>query len=376
MIGPVMETQQTIVLAAGGTGGHIFPAQALAEELTKRGYRPVLVTDKRFEKYARAFENMEVRTIRAASPGGNFFKKLTSAFGISVGVAQARKQLRELAPPVVVGFGGYPSFPTMLAASMMGIPTVIHEQNAVLGRANRFLARRVDKIATSFKETQGVEEKNQEKVVFTGNPVRAAVRAVKELPYPSLSQDGMLHILVMGGSQGASVFSKVMPEALKQLPEALRKRIRLDQQCRLEDLHDVKQALARLSINADLTTFFTDIPSRLVSAHLVISRAGASTVAELMAAGRPSILVPLPTAMDDHQTANANAVEEAGSGWLMPEEAFTAEALSTRLENFLNLPSSLTEVAEKARLTGNANAAAELANLVERMKPSETQETT
>ncbi len=354
-----------IVLAAGGTGGHIFPAEALAETLMRMGERVVLVTDHRFGNYkSGALSTIERRTIRAGTVGGKLHKKIIGAAGLMLGIAQARSVLKQLKPKVVVGFGGYPSFPTVFAAANLGIPTVIHEQNSVLGRANRLLAGRVDRIATSFPATQMLAERDAGKVVITGNPVRGSVRALRDVPYSSMTPDGKMHILVTGGSQGASIFGQLIPEAIAALPMSLRSRVRLDQQCRETEIAGARAMYERIGVNADLATFFVDLPARLAGCHLVIARAGASTVCELAAAGRPAILVPLPTAMDNHQYHNAEAFEEAGGGWVMTQDGFTSAALSARLEAFLTAPDVLAKAAANARKFGMTDAAEKLAALV------------
>ena len=341
---------QPIILAAGGTGGHIFPAEALAEALLSMGERVMLVTDSRFDNFTSgALSRIERHTIRASTIAGGLHKKLVGAAELGLGIMQARKLLRGLKPKVVVGFGGYPSFPTVFAASGLGIPTVIHEQNCVLGRANRLLAPRVDRIAASFPELLMLGDKDKTKLSFTGNPVRASVRALRAIPYASVPQDGKLQILVTGGSQGTSIFSQIVPAAIAALPEARRSRIRIDQQCREADIEATKTAYLHMGVNADLATFFVDLPARLAASHLVIARAGASTVAELAVAGRPAILVPLPTSMDNHQYYNANAFEDVGGGWVMTQDGFTAESLSARLEAFLTAPLTLTKAAENAK---------------------------
>jgi UDP-N-acetylglucosamine--N-acetylmuramyl-(pentapeptide) pyrophosphoryl-undecaprenol N-acetylglucosamine transferase len=357
----------TIVLAAGGTGGHIFPAEALAEELGTRGYNAVLVTDKRFADYKGVLGSLPRHTVRAGTFGRGALGKLTAATDIVIGIFQARKLLKNLQPKAVVGFGGYPSFPTVHAARSLGIPAVVHEQNSVLGRANRLLIKRIDAIATTFPQTRFIADEYAGKITLTGNPVRTAIRGLGTIPYPELTHDGHIRILVTGGSQGAAIFSQIVPAAIAMLPDALRARIRIDQQCKQTDLEATRAAYAQLGVSADTSTFFADIPARLASAHLVIARAGASTIAELTAAGRPSILVPLPTAMDNHQHYNANALEESGGGWVMPQEAFTAAALSARIEGFLNLPESLARTAALARKAGRINAARDLADLVLRV---------
>ena len=354
----------SVVLAAGGTGGHVFPAQALAETLLARGVHVVVMTDNRSAKYAHAFAHAELHTITSGTVSGSWRRKLFGAFNMAKGMLQAYQALTRLRPQAVVGFGGYPSFPTVWAGAKLGIPCIIHEQNAVLGRANRMLAAKVHRIATSFAQVSGLSASQHDKITVTGNPVRSAICALHTLPYPALSAESTLHILVLGGSQGASIFSRVLPEALALLPVALRSRIRIDQQCRPEDLDATSAAYHTLGISADLDTFFTDVPSRLASAHLVITRAGASTVAELAAAGKPAILIPFAGAMDQHQHHNANAVEEAGGGWLMPEEACSAQAIAARLENILNLPERLPQMAEHMRSIARLDAAEKLADLL------------
>ena len=357
--------KKLIVLAAGGTGGHVFPAEALAEVLLARGQRVVLITDKRFANFQTgALSRLETRTIRTGTFVGTPIKKILGALGLLAGVAQAWLLLRKLKPDVVVGFGGYPSFPTLFSAAKLGIHTVIHEQNSVLGRANRLLAGKVDNIATSFPTTLMMEEKDKVKIVVIGNPVRASVKAIRNLPYSPITQDGKVNILVTGGSQGATIFSKIVPAAIAALPDNLRARIRVDQQCREADVEATRAAYAQLSINADIAAFFVDLPTRLAGAHLVIARSGASTVFELAVAGRPAILVPLPTSMDNHQYYNANAFEDVGGGWLMSQDGFTAASLAARLEAFITAPDTLINAAENAKKLGYENAAENLADMV------------
>ena len=354
-----------IVLAAGGTGGHIFPAEALAETLLRLGERVVLVTDRRFANFTTgALSAIEIRTIRAGTVGGKWHQKALGVVRLVVGVFEARRVLRSLRPKVVVGFGGYPSFPTVFAAAGLDIPTVIHEQNSVLGRANRLLAGKVGRIATSFPQTLMLAPSDESKVFMTGNPVRASVRALRDVPYPQITEDGKMHILVTGGSQGASILSQVVPAAIAQLPAPLRSRVRVDQQCRSADLAQAKATYDSLGINVDLAAFFVDLPARLAASHLIIARSGASTVSELAAAGRPAILVPLPSAMDNHQYYNANAFEDVGGGWVMTQDGFTAASLSARLEAFLTAPGALTKAAQQARQFGSPDAAEKLAALV------------
>jgi UDP-N-acetylglucosamine--N-acetylmuramyl-(pentapeptide) pyrophosphoryl-undecaprenol N-acetylglucosamine transferase len=360
-----MAMSDLIILTAGGTGGHVFPAEALAAELLTRGRKLALVTDGRGQAYGGTLGQLTTYRIRAGGIAGRGLAARATALGaLGVGFLQARSLLKSLAPAAVVGFGGYASVPAMLAASFIGVPTLLHEQNAVLGRANRLLAGRATRIATSFDHVTHIAPVWQSKVVPTGMPVRPGIVALREQGYPILSEDGPIHLLVLGGSQGARALSEVVPAALAALPEALRRRLVLSQQCRPEDLDGVRQAYRETKIAVTLDSFFHDIPERMAAAHLVIARSGASTVAELTALGRPSILVPFPHAIDDHQTANAHALDDVGGGWLIPQSAFDAASLTTRLLSLFTLPDSLTKAAACAKAAGIPDAATRLANLV------------
>jgi UDP-N-acetylglucosamine--N-acetylmuramyl-(pentapeptide) pyrophosphoryl-undecaprenol N-acetylglucosamine transferase len=361
-----MMARGPIVLAAGGTGGHVFPARALAETLTARGWRIALVTDMRGAAFGDSMAGVETHRISAASPGGGIAGRVRGLLALGIGLFQARALLRRLSPAAAVGFGGYPSVPTMWAAGGARIPTLIHEQNAVLGRANRLLAPRVDRIATAFAAVLGIRPDDRRKTVLTGNPVRTAIAAIGARPYPARQSAGdPLTILVFGGSQGARILSDVTPAALAALPPESRARLRIVQQCRAEDIDRVRAACDGAAVKAELATFFDDMPERLAAAQLVIGRAGASTIAEIGAAGRPAILVPYRHAMDDHQTANARAVAGAGAGWVMAEDDFTATALAARIEAFLSDPGLLREAAARALATGRPDAAERLADAAE-----------
>ena len=357
--------RKLIVLAAGGTGGHIFPAQALAEEMLKRGYTLALITDRRGEGYGDALGRVDtyrISVVRVDSGGGGRARGLAL---LAIGLVQARRLLRKLAPGAVVGFGGYPSVPTMVAATRARRATLIHEQNAVLGRANRLVARRVTRIATSFPSVTGIRPADMAKVVLTGNPVRAGITALRDHPYPPFGHgEKALRILVIGGSQGARILSEVVPAAVSLLPDRMRRRLAIAQQCRPEDVETARAGYASCGVDAELATFFDDVPRRLADTHLVICRAGASTVAELTEAGRPAILVPYPLATDDHQRANGRAIEECGGAWLMPQDAFTPESLAVRLETLLTMPETLAHAAAAAKRSGRPDAAARLADAV------------
>lgn len=358
-------TRPLVILAAGGTGGHMFPAEALARALARRGIAIALVTDRRGQAFALPDVDLAVHRVRAAPiAGASLSAKLKAGIQLLIGTAEAWFLLRRLKPAVVVGFGGYPSVPTVLAAHRLGLPIVLHEQNAVLGRANRLLAPMARRIATCFPNIEGVSPDDRAKLVQTGNPVRPAVAALADRPYPALGPDGVLTLMVTGGSQGAGLFSRIIPAAVRLLPEGMRRRLAVVQQARADDIDTVRAAYAEMNVQAELSPFFADLPDRLALAHLVVGRAGASTVAETAVAGRPAVLVPLGIATDDHQTKNARALEAAGAAIVMPEAAFTAEALAARLQPLLALPEKLQMMAAKARTAGVVDAAERLTDLV------------
>ena len=354
-----------VVIAAGGTGGHIFPAQALAQELAKRGRRIVLMTDDRGHNYAQTFPGTEIVTVRSATFAGRGAIGKGFAFvRLGLGAMGAFAALGRIKPSVVVGFGGYPALPTMFAAARRGLPSVIHEQNALLGRVNRWLAPAVTRIASSFSKLLHLDQILEPRVTMTGNPVRPAVLQSRR-PFTPPTSEGRFSLLVFGGSQGARIFATLVPEAIGRLPEALRRRLDLVQQCRPEDLEAVKARYASMGVQATLAAFFDDMGERLAAAHLVIARAGASTVTELCAVGRPAILAPYPFAMDDHQTANARQMAEAGAAWSFAEKGLTAEILAEKIAELARNPALLETAAAKALSLGRSDAAARLADLVE-----------
>ncbi len=354
-----------VVLAAGGTGGHVFPAEALAAELSSRGYQLALVTDRRGGDLSGRLGELETHRVRAGGIAGKgVFTRILSAIELTVGTVQAWFLLRRLKPAVVVGFGGYASVPTMLAAAYSGIKAAIHEQNSVLGRANRMLASRVETIATSFEKVSEIPENAKSNIIVTGMPVRLAVTIVRDRAYPSISREGDINLAVFGGSQGAHIFSVVVPDAMKRLDESLRRRIKITQQSRQEDIDLANSVYRTIGIEAELSTFFNDVPDRIADAHLVICRSGASSIAELTTIGRPAILVPYRHAVDDHQSRNAHAVDEAGGGWLIPEKAFTGVVLAERLAALFAIPRILENAATAAKSAGVPDAAARLADMV------------
>ncbi len=362
-----MSAAHSIVLASGGTGGHMFPAAALAGVLLARGHRLALFSDTRGTAYRAMPEGVETFEVSSASPAGGLDRKIAAALNLLRGFWQARTLLRRLSPAVVVGFGGYASVPTLGAAVVARYPVVIHEQNAILGRANRLCAGAAAMIAASFDRVAALPRRMVErgKIKVTGNPVRAEIAAIANQAYRAPGLGETMNVLVLGGSQGATVFSNVVPAAVQRLPAPLRARIRVHQQCRAEDLDRVRAAYAEIRVSAVLANFFDDVPAKLAGAHLVIARAGASTVAELTAAGRPSILVPYPHAMDDHQRFNARALTDAGAAWLSSQDSFTAEWLADLLTGLLDDPAPLESAARKAHALGHADAAEKLADLVE-----------
>lgn len=357
----------TFVLIAGGTGGHLFPAMALGQELARRGHRLHLMTDHRVASYGEDFPAEAVHVVPSATPSvKNPFKLLRAGAVLTGGIGVAWRKLRTIRPDAVVGFGGYPTFPPFIAAHLLGIPGILHEQNAVLGRANRALARFADVLALSFEDTRFAGQFATEKPV-TGNPVRDRVRAVARTPYPPLASDGPIRLLVFGGSQGARAFADLVPPAIAELAEGLRSRLFVTQQCRSEDLDRVTQAYRQARVTVELATFFSDLPERMAGSHLVICRAGASTVAELCVLGRPAVLVPLPGSIDADQKNNALVVERAGGGWIAEQATLSPLSLATRLATLFGDPTALADAAEKAASLGQPAAVEKLADIAEQL---------
>jgi UDP-N-acetylglucosamine--N-acetylmuramyl-(pentapeptide) pyrophosphoryl-undecaprenol N-acetylglucosamine transferase len=354
------------VLAAGGTGGHMIPAHALAAELMRRGHRVALVTDERGARIPGLFDGVQVHILPAGRLGGGPAAWLKAIGNIFTGRAMASRLYETFRPSAVVGFGGYPALPALLAANGDRIPTLIHEQNAVLGRVNRLMAGRVAAIATAYETVQRLSKRDAAKTHLVGNPVRDEVLALRNQPYPPLSADGVFRLLVTGGSQGATILSSVVPAGLGMLPEHFRRRLQVTQQCRAEDIEEVRAKYASLGIPADLATYIEDMPEKLAWSHLVVARAGASTIAELTAAGRPAILIPLPSATDDHQSANAREMAKAGGARTISQSAFTPVELAKQMQKLGLDPEALANAAARARAVGRPNAAADLADLVER----------
>jgi UDP-N-acetylglucosamine--N-acetylmuramyl-(pentapeptide) pyrophosphoryl-undecaprenol N-acetylglucosamine transferase len=355
----------TVLIAAGGTGGHLFPAESLATALGRLGVTVVLATDTRVGEIAKTFPASRVVEIPSGTPsGGSIVSKGVAALKLGRGVLAALRLIRTLRPVCVVGFGGYPTVPPVFAAATLGVPTIIHEQNGVIGRANRFLMGRVSAIATGFPVVKGMAESLRAKTYHTGNPIRPAVLAAAATPYAAPEPGGTLRILAFGGSQGARIMSEIVPPALASLPPDARRRISVVQQARPEDEEAVRRLYADAGIAAEVAPFFKDLPARMAAAHLVIGRSGASTVAELAAIGRPSILVPLPGAIDQDQAANARSLAEIGAATVIAQPEFTPERLAAEVAAHLADPAGLTESARAAKSAGVLDAAERLASIV------------
>lgn len=357
----------TVVLSAGGTGGHLFPAQALAAELTRRGKTIVVMTDARARNYGTAFPGATIETVPSASFASRSLPALLLApFEILRGIVTALGKLKGLRPAAVVGFGGYPSLPVMIAAQFAGLPTAIHEQNAVLGRVNRRVAPGACAVAASFPIAR-FAPKDKSRIAFTGNPVRPEAAMLAGSTYDAPKSDGPLRLLVFGGSQGARALSELVPAAVAMLSVPLRARFEIVQQCRPEDIDSVRAVYASANVKAVLASFFADLPRHMAEAHLVIARSGASTISELAVIGRPAILVPYPFATDDHQSANAEVLVKAGAAWSIRQRELSAEKLARLLESIFATPGVLAERAAAAHALGKPDAAARLADVVERI---------
>jgi UDP-N-acetylglucosamine--N-acetylmuramyl-(pentapeptide) pyrophosphoryl-undecaprenol N-acetylglucosamine transferase len=357
----------TIVLSTGGTGGHLFPAQALAQELTRRGKTIVVMTDARGTTYQTQFPDASIEIVPAAAfSDRSKLRLMTAPFEIVAGIAVALTKLARIRPAAVVGFGGYPSVPVMLAAILSRLPTAILAPDAVLGRANRLVANRVRLIVGGLPLVRFLP-KDQSKIIYTGNPMRPEVVAQAASPYETPTADGPLHLLVFGGSQGARALSEIVPAAVALLEPDLRNRLDVVQQCRPEDLETVRLTYADAGVKAELAPFFTDMPERMARAHLVIGRSGAGTVSELAVIGRPAILVPLPHALDDNQTPNADALAKAGGGWRVAQKDLTPQALSELLSKAFKAPDDLAKRAAAALSIGKPDATQRFADLVEKL---------
>ena len=357
----------TVVLMAGGTGGHLFPAMALAQELRRRGHVIHLMTDERVSGYGESFPARETHIVPSATPSiRDPIKFLRATAKLGMGTLVAWGQLGRIQPDVMVAFGGYPTVPSFVAGRLRGVPGILHDANAVLGRANLFLARQANALALSFAQTARAEP-FASKIVLTGNPVRDRVRAVADVPYRPFTEGDAIRVLVTGGSQGARAFADLIPPAVSLLPAQLRSRLKITQQCRPEDLDRVAEAYRQAKVNVELQSFFTDLPERMADSHLVISRSGASTVAELCVIGRPAILIPLPGAIDADQKNNALVLDRAGGGFIAEQGTLSLEVLAEKLTTLLASPDKLEKAAAMAKSLGQPDAVALLADLAEKL---------
>ena len=353
------------VLAAGGTGGHLIPAFALATELERRGHHVALITDERGANIPGKPDFLPAHVLPAGRFGKNPLNWIKGLRAVMEGRKMALRLFESFEPSAVIGFGGYPALPALLASTSAEIPSLVHEQNAVLGRVNRLLAGRVQAIATAYPEIKRLKAKHGDKVHLVGNPVRAEVLELRDQPFPAFTEDGLLRVLVTGGSQGARILSEIVPDGLAMLQPALRARLQVTQQCRPEDLDAVRERYRNHDIPAELATYFEDMATRLADAHLFIGRAGASTIAELTAVGRPAILIPLPIATDDHQSANTREMARAGGGRAIKQAHFTAKELAKQIQAMAQRPDTLATAAHAAWNCGRPDAVKDLADLME-----------
>lgn len=360
-----MDNSPLILLVAGGTGGHLFPAEALGVELIRRGFRVRLVTDERAWRYGGLFTKDMIDVVASETARGrNPLQIAYAGLTLATGTLSAYRLIKRLKPAAVVGFGGYPTLPPLVAAKFAGVPSIIHDANAVLGRANRFLSSRVRAIATSLPGVLDRDPALAGKTTTVGTPMRPAVLAAAAVPYAVPEVNGPLRLLVVGGSQGARIMADIVPGAIERLEPALWSRLILTQQVRDEDMTRVRAVYDKLKINAELAPFFTDLPARLASNHLVVSRSGAGTVAELAAIGRPSILVPLPGAIDQDQFANAGVLAKVDGAIRIPQTEFTSDRLAAEISGFAAEPARLAAMAAAAKGAGRLDAAERLADLV------------
>ena len=349
-------TPPLIILSAGGTGGHIMPAQALSADLIARGFRVEVITDSRGKKFTKGFGDLTLHEVSAGTFGRGAPKLI-------LGILQSLAIILKTRPAAVIGFGGYPSFPGMIAGQILLKPTILHESNAVLGKANKALCILATKIALSWENSRGLSDKERAKSIVTGNPIREDIARLARIEYPSITDK--LNILVMGGSQGASIFSQVIPAALAKLSPENRAKLNITQQCRAEDIADTTKAYEDAGITATLMTFIDDVATEITNCHLFIGRSGASTVTEMTTAGRPAIYVPLGVHKDNQQKVHADAVADHGGAWTVMQNDFTPESLHAQIETFLANPSTLESAAQKAKACAKPDAAAKLSALIE-----------
>ena len=353
----------TIVLAAGGTGGHIFPAEAIATALTLKGHKVIFITDRAGRKFDRLPSSVQIMVLPMHRRKNSFVGMAKFGWGLLRSMYHVYRGLKRMKPSIVLGFGGYPAFPPVAVAQMLKIPTILHEQNAVLGQVNRILCKGVKHLALSFDNTQKVETKAP--VTVTGTPVRDVFYEFRETEYAVFDSNEKIHVLVTGGSQGAKVFSTVIPKAITKLPEKLKKRLSIIHQCPKGDLCDLRMAYNDAGVQAEVVDFIENMSEQISTSHLVISRAGASTLAELEIIGRPVILVPFPGAKDDHQWINAQHIQHAEAGWCVRQHEFTSDYLANRLESLINDPKLLYDAAINMKALGRTTSTEHIINLIE-----------
>jgi UDP-N-acetylglucosamine--N-acetylmuramyl-(pentapeptide) pyrophosphoryl-undecaprenol N-acetylglucosamine transferase len=356
--------KKTVMICAGGTGGHMFPALSLAEDLKSRDCRVVVVTDKRAEKYTAGREGMDVHVIASATLPPSIIGKIKGILSLARGYFQSRSLISDYQPGLVIGFGGYPSMPPMVAAQRQNITTIIHEQNAVLGKANAYLAPKAERIALSLPDMSSLDEIDAIRAIVTGNPVRADIASLYAHPYNTPDDNEPFHITIMGGSLGAKVMAKNVPQALSSLPEDLKVRLNVTQQCHAENIAEVQDIYTNAGITATLAPFFDNVPDILKSTHLMIARSGASTVAEIAIAGIPAIYIPYPHHADQQQKVNAQSISNVGGAWVMDENDLTPETLANQIESLMRAPQDLFKAAESARSCAKPEATRKLGNLV------------
>lgn len=353
----------TIVLAAGGTGGHIFPAEAVAYALAKKGYKIIFITDKAGRKFDRLPSSVQVMVLPLHRRSNSLTGIIKFVWGLAKSMYHVYRGFKIMKPTVVVGFGGYPSFPAVAVAQALGIPTIVHEQNAVLGQVNRMLGSRAKCVILSFKATEHVKESFS--TVLTGTPVRDTFYNFRDTNYTFFEKDQLIRLLITGGSQGASIFSKVLPKAIGKLSEVIRQRILVTHQCPANDMEQLGQYYNEAHINAKITPFIDNMAEEMSAAHLVIARAGASTLAELAIVGRPAILVPFPSAKDNHQWVNAQTVSKVGAGWCVDQQDFTEEYLTRQLESLFYTPKTLYDAALNMKALGQPLATENIVKIIE-----------
>lgn len=358
-------SKKIALLSAGGTGGHVFPALALAQDLVKRGYKIVFVTDDRGVKYKKEIEGVEYKIVSSGTPNrSGIFAKIAGVIKLGLGILKAYSVLKKVQPSVVVGFGGYPSVPPVWVAQRLKIKTILHEQNAVMGKANQFLADKAQRIALSIPVKEGLSDAHKIKSVVTGNPVREDIVELYSEPYQPPQPETKCHILVVGGSLGATIFSEVVPEAVKLLPEGIRDKLSIVQQVREADMAQTRKTYDDLDMDVEIQPFFEDLAGELSKAHLVICRSGASSVAEVTTAGRPAIFVPFPSHSDNQQKMNAKALVKKGGAWMFDQSDFTPQKLADKIEDLILDPEQLFSASETARDMAKPDAARKLGNLI------------